>query len=86
MSSVPIESSITCVMVLFANIPSRFFFLLHTDATRTSTDQVSGFGSAAKRTIGNKVMGGRMADNFERARKLSLLGKDLSLKNLSLDD
>ena len=37
-------------------------------ATRTSTDQVSGFGSTAKRGIGNKLMGGRMAQNFERAR------------------
>lgn len=55
-------------------------------ATRTSTDQVSGFGSAAKRTIGNKVMAGRQAENFERARKLFAGGKELSLKNLSLDD
>ncbi len=85
MSIVSIESSITVSWFCFANIPSTIF-LSTTDATRTSTDQVSGFGSAAKRTIGNKVMGGRMADNFERARKLSLLGKDLSLKNLSLDD
>lgn len=38
-------------------------------ATRTSTDQVSGFGGSAKRGIGNKLMGGRMAQNFERARK-----------------
>ena len=39
-------------------------------ATRTSTDQVSGFGGAAKRGIGNRVMGGRMAENFERAREV----------------
>mmetsp|Transcript_15129 Transcript_15129/g.32070 ORF Transcript_15129/g.32070 Transcript_15129/m.32070 type:complete len:323 (-) Transcript_15129:32-1000(-) len=39
-------------------------------ATRTSTDQVSGFGGSAKRGIGNKLMGGRMADNFEKARKI----------------
>eukprot|EP01083_Nonionella_stella_P020219 56041_1 len=39
-------------------------------ATRTSTDQVSGFGGSAKRTIGNKIMGGRMAENFERARQV----------------
>jgi len=37
---------------------------------RTSTDQVSGFGGAAKRGIGNKIMGGRMAENFERARQV----------------
>lgn len=36
--------------------------------TRTSTDQVGGLGSTAKRAIGNKLMGARMADNFERAR------------------
>mmetsp|Transcript_3639 Transcript_3639/g.6886 ORF Transcript_3639/g.6886 Transcript_3639/m.6886 type:complete len:322 (-) Transcript_3639:306-1271(-) len=39
-------------------------------ATRTSTDQVSGFGGSAKRGIGNKLMGGRMAQNFERAREV----------------
>lgn len=39
-------------------------------ATRTSSDQVSGFGGAAKRGIGNKIMGGRMAENFERARQV----------------
>jgi hypothetical protein len=55
-------------------------------ATRTSTDQVSGFGTTAKRTIGNKVMGGRMAENFERARKVLAASKELSMKNLSLDD
>ena len=38
--------------------------------TRTSTDQVSGIGSTAKRKIGNKIMGGRMAENFERAREV----------------
>lgn len=38
--------------------------------TRTSTDQVSGFGGTAKRGIGNWVMGGKMAENFERARKV----------------
>lgn len=39
-------------------------------ATRTSTDQVGGFGGSAKRTIGNKIMGGRMSENFERAREV----------------
>lgn len=39
-------------------------------ATRTSTDQVGGFGGSAKRTIGNKIMGGRMAENFTRAAKV----------------
>ncbi|KAL3817600.1 hypothetical protein ACHAXA_006489 [Cyclostephanos tholiformis] len=38
--------------------------------TRTSTDQVGGFGGAAKRAVGNKIMGGRMAENFERAREV----------------
>jgi hypothetical protein len=35
---------------------------------RTTTDQVAGFGSAAKRAIGSRIMGGQMAANFERAR------------------
>ena len=39
-------------------------------ATRTSTDQVGGFGGTAKRGIGNKIMGGRMSENFERARRV----------------
>jgi hypothetical protein len=55
-------------------------------ATRTSTDQISGFGAAAKRTIGNKVMAGRQAENFERARKVLANSKQLSLANLSLED
>lgn len=38
--------------------------------TRTSTDQVGGFGSTAKRAVGNRIMGGRMAENFERAREV----------------
>ncbi len=72
-------------MISSTNICSLFLSTT-IDATRTSTDQVSGFGSTAKRTIGNKVMGGRMADNFERARKVLAASKDLSLRNLSLDD
>lgn len=35
---------------------------------RTTTDQVAGFGSSAKRAIGSRIMGGQMAANFERAR------------------
>jgi hypothetical protein len=38
--------------------------------TRTSTDQVSGMGGTLKRTIGNKMMGNRMKENFERARQV----------------
>ena len=37
--------------------------------SRTSTDQVAGFGGAAKRAIGARVMGGKIAENIERARK-----------------
>ena len=37
---------------------------------RTTTDQVAGFGSSAKRAIGSRIMGGQMAANFERARAL----------------
>jgi hypothetical protein len=38
--------------------------------TRTSTDQVSGMGGMVKRTIGNKIMGNRMKENFDRARQV----------------
>lgn len=38
-------------------------------AQRTSTDQVAGFGGAAKRGIGAKVMGGKVADNFTRIQE-----------------
>lgn len=50
--------------------------------TRTSTDQVSGFGGSAKRAIGNRIMGGRMADNFERARKLAAASTDMGSMKL----
>ena len=36
--------------------------------SRTSTDQVAGFGSSAKRSIGARIMGGAVAKNFERVR------------------
>ena len=51
-------------------------------ATRTSTDQVSGFGGSAKRAIGNKIMGGRMAENFERAREIVATAKELDMMKL----
>ncbi len=35
---------------------------------RTSTDQVGGFGSAAKRALGQRVMAGQLAESFERVR------------------
>jgi hypothetical protein len=54
-------------------------------ATRTSTDQVSGFGGSAKRTIGNKIMGGRMAENFERARKVVAEANELDMMEDLLD-
>lgn len=37
--------------------------------SRTSTDQVKGFGGAAKKTIGAKIMCGRLADNFQRRQQ-----------------
>jgi hypothetical protein len=33
--------------------------------SRTSTDQVAGFGGSAKRAIGSRVMGGRIAENMQ---------------------
>jgi hypothetical protein len=43
---------------------------------RTTTDQVSGFGSSAKRAIGSRIMGSKMAENFRRLRD-SLAGEEL---------
>merc|ERR1711862_582232 len=40
-------------------------------SSRTSTDKVSGFGGSAKRAIGSRIMGGRIAQNMEALRKLS---------------
>jgi hypothetical protein len=37
-------------------------------ASRTSTDLVSGFGGSAKRAMGSRIMGGRIAENMERYR------------------
>lgn len=51
-------------------------------ATRTSTDQVSGFGGSAKRAVGNKIMGGRMAENFERARQIVSTAKEFDMMKL----
>lgn len=36
--------------------------------SRTSTDQVTGFGGAAKRGIGSRIMCGRLADNLAKFR------------------
>jgi hypothetical protein len=36
---------------------------------RTSTDQVGGFGSAAKRALGERVMTGQIAEIFDRMRE-----------------
>jgi hypothetical protein len=38
--------------------------------TRTSTDQVAGFGGAAKRTIGARIMSTKIAANIQQARQL----------------
>lgn len=47
--------------------PDTTLFVL---SSRTSTDQVSGFGGAAKRTMGSRIMGGRIVENMERIRDL----------------
>jgi len=39
--------------------------------SRTSTDQVSGFGGSAKRAIGARMMGSKIAGSFERAREIA---------------
>jgi hypothetical protein len=38
-------------------------------ASRTSTDQITGFGGGAKRSIGSKIMASQLESMFERARK-----------------
>jgi hypothetical protein len=38
--------------------------------SRTSTDQVAGFGGAAKRTIGARIMSSKICENMERVREL----------------
>jgi len=38
-------------------------------STRTSTDQVAGFGGSVKKAIGAKILGSKVAENFERARQ-----------------
>jgi len=65
-----ISRSHNCLQGVGAAVPSDDGIVVMY-ATRTSTDQVSGFGGSAKRTIGNKLMGGRMAENFARAAKVA---------------
>jgi len=38
--------------------------------TRTSTDKVAGFGGAAKRAMGARIMSSKQAENFERLQRL----------------
>ncbi|HSF01541.1 MAG TPA: hypothetical protein VLA62_00935, partial [Solirubrobacterales bacterium] len=38
--------------------------------SRTSTDQVAGFGGGAKRSIGSKMMGKELVEMAERSRKV----------------
>lgn len=75
-----ISRSHNCLQGIGAAMPSEdgtaVFY-----ATRTSTDQVAGFGGSAKRTIGNKIMGGRMAENFERARVVVASAKEIDMLN-----
>ncbi|KAL3898068.1 MAG: hypothetical protein SGARI_006770 [Bacillariaceae sp.] len=40
------------------------------NSSRTSTDQVAGFGGAAKKTMGARVMGGRLKANYEAYLKV----------------
>jgi hypothetical protein len=49
--------------------PDSTLFMI---ASRTSTDQVAGFGGAAKRGVGSRIMGGKIAENMERVRDLTL--------------
>jgi hypothetical protein len=51
-----LSRSHNCLQGLGAALPSEDGGTAVFYATRTSTDQVSGFGGSAKRTIGNKIM------------------------------
>ena len=44
-------------------------------SSRTSTDLVTGFGGSAKKAMGSRIMGGKLAKNFAKYRTLSE-GKD----------
>ena len=50
-------------------------------SSRTSTDKVTGFGGSAKRAIGSRIMGGRIAENMEALRKVSAAHKKNPHKN-----
>ena len=50
-------------------------------SSRTSTDKVTGFGGSAKRAIGSRIMGGRIAENMEALRKVSASHKKKQHKN-----
>mmetsp|Transcript_15894 Transcript_15894/g.33135 ORF Transcript_15894/g.33135 Transcript_15894/m.33135 type:complete len:127 (-) Transcript_15894:106-486(-) len=76
-----ISRSHNCLQGIGAALPVEYGAVV-LYATRTSTDQVSGFGGSAKRTIGNKIMGGRMAENFERARHIVATAKELDMMKL----
>jgi hypothetical protein len=42
--------------------------VIYGKAVLDSTYQVTGFGGSAKRSIGARIMGGKMAANFENIR------------------
>ena len=69
-----ISRSHNCLQGIGSALPSEDGGTAVFYATRTSTDQVSGFGGSAK----------RMAENFERARKVVAEAKELDMMN-SLD-
>lgn len=64
-----ISRSHNCLQGIGAALPVEYGAVV-LYATRTSTDQVSGFGGSAKRTIGNKIMGGEINSicGFARAQ------------------
>jgi len=52
-------------------VPTDTKTMLLAFSSRTSTDAVTGFGGSAKRAIGSRIMGGRIAENMEALRKAS---------------
>jgi hypothetical protein len=55
-----------CVQALGGCFPVENDESLILVGSRTSTDQVDGFGGAAKKAMGSRIMGGKLKANFEK--------------------
>jgi len=62
-----VTGSYNCVQAIAGLLPVNGGTLV-VYVNRTSTDQVTGFGSSTKRTLGTKVMSSQIRDLFEKAK------------------